>query len=211
MKTFLLVCLLSGSAILHAAPPIVEHISIDGLSGWERHDFKGHTSYQLIEEDGKQVIKAVSVGSASGLVKRISINLDKTPYLNWRWRVAGVLDRPDERSRQGDDYPARVYVVKEGGWAPWRTRSITYVWSSSQAEGSVWPSAYTDQSMMVAVHSGASDVLLWKSERRNLKEDFKQLFGQDVHQIDLIALMTDTDNTGEKATAWYGDIYFSSE
>ncbi|MBL3591203.1 MAG: DUF3047 domain-containing protein [gamma proteobacterium endosymbiont of Lamellibrachia anaximandri] len=27
------------------------------------------------------------------------------------------------------------------------------------------------------------------------------LFGQDVHQIDLIALMTDTDNTGANATA----------
>jgi hypothetical protein len=144
-------------------------------------------------------------------VKKISIDLDKTPYLYWRWRVDGVLDSPNEHSREGDDYPARIYVVKEGGWVPWRTLSINYVWSSSQAQGSVWPSAYTDRSMMVAVRSGPSDTMLWKAERRNIKEDFKRLFGQCVHQVDLVALMTDTDNTGAKVIAWYGDIYFASE
>ncbi len=211
IKTSLLIGLLIGSTQLYAAEPIIERISIDGLSGWQEHSFKGHTNYQLVEEDGKQSIKAVSMGSASGLVKKVSINLDKTPYLYWRWRVDGVLQSPNERSKQGDDYPARIYVVKEGGWAPWRTRSINYVWSSSQAEGSVWPSAYTEQSMMVAVRSGVSDGPLWKTERRNLKKDFKRLFDQDVHQVDLVAIMTDTDNTGAKATAWYGDIYLSSE
>lgn len=152
------------------------------------------------------------MGTASGLVKKVSVNLDQTPYLHWRWRVKGVLGQPDEQSKQGDDYPARIYVVKDGGWALWRTRSINYVWSSSQPEGSVWPNAYTEQSMMVAVRSGVPvDPSRWVTERRNLREDFKSLFGKDVHQIDLVALMTDTDNTGSNATAWYGDIYFSSE
>lgn len=211
MRTILLVGLLSGSTQLYAAEPIVDQIFNGGLSGWKEHSFEGHTSYQLVDEEGKQSIKAVSIGSASGLVKKVSISLDKTPYLYWRWRVDGVLDGPNERSKQGDDYPARIYVVNDGGWTPWRTRSINYVWSSGQVEGSVWPSAYTDKSMMVAVRSGSPDTQLWKMERRNLKVDFKHLFGEDVHQVDLVAIMTDTDNTGASATAWYGDIYFGSE
>ncbi len=211
MRTILLVGLLSGFTQLYAAEPIVDQIFNDGLSGWKEHSFKGHTIYQLVDEEGKQSIKAVSIGSASGLVKKVSINLDKTPYLYWRWRVDGVLDGPNERSKQGDDYPARIYVVNDGGWTPWRTRSINYVWSSGQVEGSVWPSAYTEKSMMVAVRSGSPDTQLWKMERRNLKEDFKHFFGEDIHQVDLVAIMTDTDNTGASATAWYGDIYFGSE
>jgi len=212
VKFALFIVLLWGTVLLSAAAPMVKRIPIDPLSTWNEHSFKGKTSYQLVEEYGQLSIKAVSMGTASGLVKKVSVNLDQTPYLHWRWRVDGVLDHPDEQSKQGDDYPARIYVVKDGGWALWRTRSINYVWSSSQPEGSVWPNAYTEQSMMVAVRSGVPiDPSRWVTERRNLREDFKRLFGKDVHQIDLVALMTDTDNTGSNATAWYGDIYFSSE
>ena len=211
MHTLLLIIVLFFSITLSIAAPIVELIPIDSLSGWQNHSFKSHTRYQFAEENGQPLIKAVSINSASALVKKISINLDETPYIHWRWRVDGVLDSPNERTRQSDDYPARIYVVKKGGLAPWRTRSINYVWSSSQPVGTTWPSAYTEQSMMVAVRSGVSDVSRWKDERRNVKEDFRQFFGQDIHQIDLVALMTDTANTGTRATAWYGEIYFSSE
>ena len=211
IKLILVAWLFGGSVLITAVASIVYRIPMDDLSIWEEHSFKGHTLYQVVEEDGRHSIKAVSNAAASGLVKRLSVNLDQTPYLYWRWRVDDVLDAPNEHSKQGDDYPARIYVVKDGGWMPWRTRSINYVWSSSQEQGSVWPSAYTDQSMMVAVRSGTSDGAGWQMERRNLKEDFQHLFGQDVNQVDLIALMTDTDNTGESAVAWYADLYFSSE
>ena len=211
MQTLLLIILLFFSITFSTVAPIVKRIPVNPLSYWQEHSFKGHTSYQLTEMDGQPSIKAVSMNSASALVKKVSINLNKTPYMYWRWRVDGVLDNPNERTRQGDDYPARIYVVKEGDWTPWRTRSINYVWSSSQPVGTVWPSAYTKQSMMVAVRSGVSDALHWKAERRNVKEDFKRLFGQDVHQIDLVALMTDTDNTEARASAWYGEIYFGSD
>ncbi|MES9927398.1 MAG: DUF3047 domain-containing protein, partial [Candidatus Thiodiazotropha sp. 6PDIVS] len=49
------------------------------------------------------------------------------------------------------------------------------------------------------------------SERRDIKQDFKTFFGEDVTEIDVVAIMTDTDNTDSTATAWYGDIYFSSD
>jgi len=39
-----------------------------------------------------------------------------------------------------------------------------------------------------------------------MKEDYKQAFGKEPPMISGIAIMTDTDNTGESATAYYGDI-----
>jgi hypothetical protein len=187
-------------------------VAVLPVESWEEVRFKGNTQYQASEESsGQSSLMAESSGTASALAKRITINLDETPYLHWRWRIAKILDKTDEQTKQGDDYPARIYVVKEGGWAPWRTRSMNYVWSSSQSEGSVWRSAYTDQSMMVAVNSGDAKAGQWQSARRNVRQDFKNYFGEDIRKIDVVAIMTDTDNTNSRATAWYTDIYFSSD
>ena len=49
------------------------------------------------------------------------------------------------------------------------------------------------------------------TERRNVRADFRELFGESVRYVDAVAIMTDTDNTGGTAVAYYGDITFSSE
>ena len=43
-------------------------------------------------------------------------------------------------------------------------------------------------------------------ESIDLYADFKRAFGEEPGPITGIGIMTDTDNTGEKARAWYGDI-----
>ena len=48
----------------------------------------------------------------------------------------------------------------------------------------------------------------WLNEERNVYEDYKKAFGEEPSMISGIAIMTDTDNTGESATAYYGDILF---
>jgi hypothetical protein len=62
--------------------------------------------------------------------------------------------------------------------------------------------------MMIAVESGESKVNQWVCEERNILEDYKKAFGENPSMISGIAIMTDTDNTGESATAYYGDIIF---
>ena len=211
MKILLRLSPLLVTLPLMAASQTIKEVAVLPVDDWEEVSFKGNTDYRSSKDKSGPSLMAVSDGAASALAKRITVNLDETPYLHWRWRIEGVLNSPDERTKEGDDYPARIYVVKEGGWAPWRTRSMNYVWSSNQPAGSSWPSAYTGQSMMVAVNSGDEEAGQWQSERRNVKQDFKQFFGEDIREIDVVAIMTDTDNTASMATAWYADIYFSSE
>lgn len=40
-------------------------------------------------------------------------------------------------------------------------------------------------------------------------DDFRAAFGEDPGQVTGVAVATDTDNTGESATAFYGDIRFT--
>ncbi|HSI95142.1 MAG: DUF3047 domain-containing protein [Methylophilaceae bacterium] len=181
------------------------------LSGWKTKIFAGETRYSLERTGGKTALRADSSAAASGLYREVKVDLGKTPILNWSWKVDHVLMGADERTRSGDDYPVRVYVVFSGGLYFWRTRAINYVWSNRQPVDSSWPNAFTGNARMIAVESGASQTGKWINERRDVHADYRRLFGEEPGPIDAVAIMTDTDNTGAAATAWYGDIWFSVE
>jgi hypothetical protein len=50
----------------------------------------------------------------------------------------------------------------------------------------------------------------WQVEERNVYEDYKRAFGMEPPPISGVVIMTDTDDTEESATAYYGDIVFRS-
>lgn len=180
------------------------------LSGWQTKEFKGVSHYQLTTKEGIDVLHAKSQSAASGLYKKQRVDLFKTPYLNWRWRIEKKLSGLNEREKSGDDYAARVYVVVSGGWAFWKTRAVNYVWSGSQEKGSVWPNAFVGQNaMMVALRDPNDKLSQWYPERRNVLNDLRMLYGEEIRYIDAVAIMTDTDNSEGYAESDYGDIFFS--
>jgi hypothetical protein len=179
------------------------------LEGWKPEIFKNKTHYEIATIDGQTVLEAQSHDAASGLVRRIRVDLTKTPYLHWRWRIDNVLHNVDEKTKRGDDYPARIYVIVSGGWFFWQTRALNYVWSSDQPVGSTWPNAFTGNAVMLAVRSGDSQLRQWHSESRNVLQDLSTYLHKSFTHIDAVAIMTDTDNSGQNATAYYGEIYFS--
>ena len=143
------------------------------IAGWEEKVFAGKTRYETVRQDGRAVVRATSRGTASGLYLRRRIDLEKTPVLRWTWRVEGTLGDIDERTRAGDDYAARVYVIRSHPVFLWRTRAVNYVWASTRAPGETWPNAYTDASRNVAVRSGEEDAGRWVEERRDVRADFR--------------------------------------
>ena len=183
----------------------------NGLSSaWEEKSFKGNTRYEITQEDGERCIKATSYGAASGLYYRISYDPKEYPFLTWRWKVGNILLKGDELKKEGDDYAARVYVVFPSALF-WRTKAINYIWANKLPAGQAVPNPFTSNAMMVAVESGPAHVGEWREERRNVLEDYRKFFSEDPPKVGAVAIMTDTDNTGEKAVAWYGPIRILSE
>ena len=205
--------LLAVSTVAGAADGelMIGRFSAGDLKEWQTKAFQGETRYAFDEKSGRRALFADSRSAASGLYREIQVDLQRTPWLHWSWRVDRVLNGVDERTKAGDDYPARVYVVVSGGAAFWKTRSLVYVWSSHQPVGATWHNAFTSNARVMALRSGTQDAGRWVSEKRDLRADFRQLFGEEIAQIDAVALMTDTDNSGQSATAWYGDIYFTAQ
>lgn len=177
-----------------------------GLSPkWEEKSFKGKTQYQVIREGDQWCIKATSRASASGLYYKMDYDLKEYPILKWRWKVDHVLSKGDESRKEGDDYAARVYVVFPSLMF-WKTKALNYIWANRLPVGKGVPNPFTSSAVMIAVESGSTNAGLWREERRNVLEDYRAFFGQDPPRVGAIAIMTDTDNTGEEATAWYGPI-----
>lgn len=188
----------------------VSNFSAEGLAGWDTKSFKGTTEYRPVTEGGRVVVRAVSHGSASGLIKKISFQPAKYRYLRWSWKVSHTVRGGDEKTKAGDDYAARVYVLFPGRFF-WQLKAINYIWANKLAKGAAIQNAFVSNARMIAVESGNGKAGQWLSEERDLFADYRALFGEDPPDAEAIAIMTDTDNTGGSAEAWYGDIVLSTE
>ena len=242
VETAILLALLGASWSLSSisyaqSPPAIEVGKFSAVSagetlpaGWRPLTFKKidrHTSYALVKDQGVTVVRAMADASASGLIREIRIDPKEYPIVRWRWKVSNVLKKGDVRRKEGDDYPARIYITFEydprrvgilekakfeavrllyGEYPP--LAAINYIWESKAPKGTLVANPYTDRVMMFAVESGAARINQWVDEERSVYEDYRQAFKEEPPIISGVALMTDTDNTGEQATAYYGDILF---
>lgn len=203
--------LAAGGAL--AAVTAVGRFSSGDLSGWEEQTLRGKkkSTYSLVKDGERTVLRAESRGSASGLINKMGFDPQHQPLLRWSWKVNGILKKGDERTKVGDDYPARIYVVFPRTFF-WQTRAINYIWANRLPKGATAPNVYAPKNVrMVAVESGASNAGKWINEERNVYEDYLKLFGEEPPRAGAVALMTDTDNTGENVVAWYGDITLATK
>ncbi|MGB0910099.1 MAG: DUF3047 domain-containing protein [Nitrospirales bacterium] len=199
-------------------------------TGWKPLTFdkiKDHTLYELVKNKKHVVVKAMSVASSSGLTREISIDPKEFPIVQWRWKVENIIKKGNVNRKDGDDYPARVYItfayesdkvgfferakyegakLLYGQYPP--LGAITYIWESSSPIGTVAPNPYTDRVQMFVTQSGPEKLDQWVHEEHNVYEDYLRAFGEEPPNISGVAIMTDTDNTKESAVAYYGDIIF---
>ena len=123
----------------------ISDFSAASLEGWETKKFTSSTSYQLSKVEGKQVLLAESQNSASALVRKVQIDIEKYPFLNWTWRIENRLVTENEKKKSGDDYAVRLYVVIDGGIFIWKTKAVNYVWANQSSKGEVWENAFASK------------------------------------------------------------------
>lgn len=206
IPTFILIIL--PSFFIQSAP---EKILIDdfenGISKeWKEKSFKGKTSYTIVNEGGNHILRAESIGSASGLIYKYSYDPKNYPILLWKWKVENILKKGDATKKQGDDFAARIYVVFPH-WFPPKTKSLNYIWANKLKKGSIVANKFYSKAILIAVESGEENIGKWISEKRNVYQDYKDVFNEEPPKVGAIAIMTDTDQTGERALAYYDDIY----
>lgn len=199
--------LLATSSLLGAGDSsrIVDDFEQGLRSGWKERSFRGQTAYTVVPEGGGHALRAEAAGTASGLIFDVEFDPAEFPILTWRWKVENIVAASDPTRKEGDDYPARVYVIFPHWFFP-KTRSLNYIWATNYPADKPIPNPFTGNAVMIAVQSGPANVGQWVTERRDLAADFRAAFGEDPPKGGAVAVMTDTDQTGERAAAWYDDL-----
>ena len=169
------------------------------------------TKYSLGMNENGSFLRAEAKGTASGLGKKVKIDLNKTPFINITWKVEKDLKGIDEKSKKGHDFAARVFVIKKTGLTPLSNKAVNYVFSSNNFTNEFWRSPYTKSSIDYVLSTTKDNLNEWVTVKANVKEHFKKLHNLNVEELTGLAIMTDTDQTDIKTISYYQNIYFSSE
>jgi len=198
-----------------------------GWRAWQVAGFKRPTEYRLVDHGGRAVVSAYARGSASGLVFPVAVDVREYPFLHWHWMVPGLIAAADNTRPHTEDAPARVMVAFDGDKSklsfedrilfdqfrmitrqelPYAT--LVYIWENRVPKDTIIASAHTSRIQMIVVESGTAKVGGWPEYVRNVYEDYRRAFGEEPGPVRSVGIMTDTDNTGGEASAYYGDIRF---
>lgn len=197
-------------------------------AGWQRYTLgrpERLTEYRIAEAGGRMALRAEAKASVSAVIHRIAAAPGHAPWLAWSWRVDALPAHADMRTKKGDDFAARVYVLFDYDERklpfferakvaaarliygdPIPVAALCYVWDNRQPVGHTAWSAYTNRLRMIVLQSGASNLGAWVHERRNVAEDFRAAFGEEAPPVAAIVVAADTDNTGDEALSWFGDF-----
>nr|WP_320012943.1 DUF3047 domain-containing protein [uncultured Desulfobulbus sp.] len=209
---------------LSAAPPsIFLEENFSSLERWAPLYFPNidrYSTYTVGPCGDTTCLRMASDNSASGLVLKESFNVYQYPLITWRWKVSNIYKKGDASKKEGDDYPARLYILfaydeeaasfgKQlkynmakliyGQYPP--DSSISYIWANKPTTLPFIFNAYTDQARMIAVSSGKDKVNTWQEYSVNIVEDYMTAFGKKPPATASLAVMCDSDNTHESAQA----------
>ena len=210
----LLILIFTLSSLGYANEIKVFEFSEAELSQLEVRKVRGadnNTNYSVGSNENGNYLKAIADNAASGLGKKVKIDLNKTPIINITWKIEKDLPGIKENTKKNHDFSARVFVIKKTGATPLSNRAINYVFSSNNEVGFNSPSPYTKKSIDNVLATTKENLNKWVTVSANVKLDFKKFHNLDVKELDGLAIMTDTDNSKLKSIAYYQNIYFSAD
>jgi hypothetical protein len=202
-----------------------ERVEIASVENWVRHELgargipAGWRAYEtiggrpvydftVVEDEGHRGLQLRSRGDHSTIARRLRISLKATPLLEWSWKMVQFPAGADLRRKETSDLSGHLFVVWPRQPAMLRSRLIGYVWDEKIATDTVEPSRKTGTVTFVVVRSGTAEASSWVTERRNVAEDYRRIYGEDPEDAGAVALSIDTNDTRSTAEAVFGAIAF---
>ncbi len=199
----------------------------DGWQPWLISRTKSPTRYELVVDPARQsvVVRALADKAASGLAQALDVDPAQRPRLAWSWRVSHLVEGADNTDPLAEDSPVRLMLFFDGDKSslPFKEQvlmetaqmlvgrelpyaTLMYVWENRQPVDTVITNAHTQQVKMIVAGSGSDRLGQWRSIERDYVADYRRAFGADPGRLIGVGILSDTDNTGQRVEAWYGDI-----
>ncbi len=180
--------------------------------GWELSEKEGKANLALVPDGESQALKLRSNSSSFSLDKKLGIDLTKTPYLEWQWKVTELPKGGDFRKSATDDQAAQLYVVLY--WGTFKKQVIAYIWDSTAPVGTtekISPPIPFVTIHAVVVRSGDKKLGKWVTETRNVVEDYKKLFGSKVKEVQGIRIQINSQHTKSEAESYWRFVRFKAQ
>jgi hypothetical protein len=179
--------------------------------GWRLPTFgSGKNDFTVVNNDGHRVLHMRSRNDSSTIVKDIrkKVDLGQTPVLEWAWRVVELPRGGHSCRKATDDQGAQIYVVWERFPSAINSRVVGYVWDTTGPAGTTCRSEKSSMVTYVILRSGTADLGRWVTERRNVVEDYRRIYGDLPASPDAISIAIDSDDVKASAEAFFGPIAF---
>lgn len=210
---------------------ILFHEDFKDLENWTALYFpkiKKHTQYSIVKEAGETYLKAESNASASAIIYKKEFNVYEYPKIRWKWKIDNVYKKGNVKEKSGDDYTIRVYVLFKydpekasfgkrikyglakiiyGEYPP--HSSLNYIWANKKDEKGIITNPYASEVKMIILQAGSEKAGKWHEEDINIVENYRKAFGTDPPPVAGVAIMNDSDNTGESSVSYidYIEVY----
>src|SRR5512144_919542 len=149
------------------------------LAEWDKPVHFGTGIWKVVDDGEDQAIQLRTESSSFALEKSITVDLRQTPYLEWEWKVTVPPAGGDFSSPDTDDQAAQLLIVFPKTFFE-RRKIISYIWDPTASKGTIGAAAgpiYLNVKAIV-VESGAGQIGHWLTEKRNIVEDYRTLFGE---------------------------------
>ena len=222
----IILCLFLSATTIQAeeGKDILFHEEFVDLEAWEPFTFpkiERQSSYSILREEAVSYLRTESNASASAILYKNSFDINRYHRMRWRWRIEKVYEKGNAAEKTGDDYPIRVYIIFKynpddasfgervtyglaktfyGEYPP--HSSLNYIWGNKSQEKKIITSPYTDRAKMIVMESGEDKANTWVDEEVDILDDYKKAFGKPPPSAASIAIMNDSDNTGEQSTSY---------
>lgn len=198
-------------------------------AGWQHWTLPGKpsTDYRPVLYGGtREAIEARARSSASLLRRALDVAPQDLGTLRFSWKVPVLIPNADMGRRETEDAVVRIVLTFDGDRTRLSARdralselaqlmtgeplpyaTLMYVWCPTRAPGSVILNPRTDRIRKLVVESGPTRLNQWLDYERDIRADFRQVFGETPGRLLQVAIMSDGDNTGSEFRAWYGPVF----
>ena len=179
--------------------------------GWKGQNW-GSPKYDFVvaQDEGRKALHMKSAGDGSTVSKEVKgkIDLKETPVLEWSWKAVVLPKGGDSRKKATDDQAAQIFVVWPRFPEAVRSRIIGYVWDTTAPVGTIVKSEKTSTVTYVVLRSGTAELGKWMTERRNVADDFRKIYGEDPEPPGAVSISIDSNDTNSGAESFMGAIFF---
>ncbi len=179
--------------------------------GWTHRTFWTRPAMELsiVEKDGQQALRCETNNGGSIFGRQTDIDLGTYPTLAWDWYVeVPITSSIDERTPEGDDHPARIFIRLIDGNG--EEQAFEIIWSNRLFQPGDYK--FIGNFGHYVANGLEANIGRWYRQEVNLLDIYRRTSGRDdTPAIKLIAIFCDSDDTGGRSVAYFSDVRLIAE